>query len=134
MTLCTFADFYAACRERLTDAQLRTLDPKASYFKMDSGGYCGLLIEESRTWISILVGEMADVWGLRRELINAEMPLAGFKCRPDSPTLAIARYYGAKVEEIDEKYPDGAPVMRCLIQRQHSKRLAKMGEKATALA
>ena len=130
MTACTFAEFYVACRDRLTDAQLRTLDPQASYFKIRDG-YCGLLIEPDRVWVSIMVGGIRDVWRLRKVL--AAVPLVGWKCRPDSPTHKIALYYGAEIAESGETYPDGVFALRCLIHTQQKQRLKKSNVESQAL-
>jgi hypothetical protein len=132
VTSCTFAEFFAACKDRLTDAQLRTLDPRAQYFKIKDG-YCGLLIEAERTWVSIMVGGVRDVWHLRKVLCTAGMPLVGFKCRPDSPTHKLAIYYGAKIEDSGEKYPDGVDCLRCLIYTKQTKRVKNIKAQSQAL-
>lgn len=132
MTPVTFAEFYAACSDKLTEVQLRCLNPYAKYYKLDKG-YCGLLVEKERTWISIVVGGMADVWLLRRLFTKFKTPLVGFMCRLGSPTYRLAVYYGARIEDSGEKYPDGAPTMRCLIHTEQTKRLQKVESKSQAL-
>lgn len=132
MTACTFSDFYSACVSKLTEVQLRVLDPQAQYYKLKDG-YCGLLVEKERTWISIFVGGMDDLWEFREVIMNAKMPLVGFKCRVGSPTYTLAKYYGASIEDSGEKYSDGAPSMRCVIDTRQTRRLTKAKEKSQAL-
>lgn len=130
MTRCSFAEFFWACRDRLTDVQLRTLDPCVQYFKVKNG-YCGLVLEDERTWVSILVGDMRDIWAMREALL--EFPLVGWQCRVGSPMFTIARYYGAEISDSGDKYPDGAPAMRCLIHTLQSKRLQNVDALSQAL-
>ena len=130
MTPCSFQEFYLECVDKLTDTQLRTLNPYASYYKTEAG-YCGLLLETNRTWISVMVGGMPDIWALRTAL--RKTPLIGFLCRVGSPTYRLAIYYGATITDSGEKYPDGAPAMRCLIHTEQTKRLQKVESKSQAL-
>ncbi len=129
MTACTFAEFYAACAPKLTDIQLRQLNTKAEFFKL-SEGYCGLFIDGQGVWVDIFVGGIRDIWELRR--IVAREPKIGFLCRVGSPTYALARYYKATIEDSGQKYLDGVPAMRCIVNTQQTQRLQKNLDKVKA--
>lgn len=133
MTSCTFAEFFDACKENLTNSQLRNLTGKAQYFKLSETGYCGLLIEPERVWVSIISGGMRDIWKLRKALVIQNVPLVGWKCRPDSPMHKIAKYYGAEIKDSGDTYPDGMIAMLCVIQTKQAKRVNKAGAQSQAL-
>jgi len=122
---CTFGEFFDNCKDRLTDAQIRNLAGSAQYFKLEGGGYCGLIIEPDRVWVSILVGGIKDIWHMRRVMTLAGMPLVGWKCRPESPMHKIAKYYGAQIEDSGDTYPDGIIALRCVIHTQQTQRVKK---------
>lgn len=133
MTSCTFAEFFAACKDKMTDQQLRMLASEDQYFKLENG-YCGLNIEPHRVWVSILVGGIRDIWHLRKTVMLAGIPLIGFTCRPGSKTQKMAEYYGATIEALESnRYPDGIPSLLCLIHTQQTQRLLKSKEKSQAL-
>jgi len=124
MTECTFGEFFDNCKDRLTMNQIRNLVGSASYFKLDQG-YCGLLIEPDRVWVSILVGGIRDIWKLRQVMMNKGMKAVGWKCRPESPMHKIAKYYGAQIEDSGDTYPDGIIALRCVIHTQQTQRVKK---------
>ncbi len=132
MTACTFAEFYAACAPKLTDIQLRELNPKAEYFRLVNG-HCGLHLEEEGTWVSIFVGGMRDIWELRRIISISGTPKVAWFCRVGSPMYKIAQYYKMKIEESNERYADGAPRILCVVDTLQTLRLQKNKAKSLAL-
>ena len=129
----SFAEFFDECKQRLTPGQIFNLQGSATYFKLDGGGYCGLIIEPDRVWVSILVGGIKDVWHIRREMVKNGVPLVGWKCRPESPMHKIAKYYGAQIEDSGDTYPDGMIALLCLIKTRQTRRVKKIKEESQAL-
>lgn len=133
MKAVTFAEFFDESKHALTQSQVYNLVGSASYFKLDGGGYCGLIIEPERVWVSILVGGIKDVWHIRREMVEHGVPLVGWKCRPDSRMHKIAKYYGAEIEDSGDTYPDGMIALRCVIHTQQTQRVKKNKEQSQVL-
>ncbi len=132
MTGVTFAEFFEACKDRLTDIQLRALNPQAEYFRMGEG-WLGCFVREYEgkrmLWISIFVGGMRDLWALRRAIEAAKVDEVSAECRKGSVVERLAFYYGASMVETGEFYPDGVPVLLCRCQPLQTLRFKKVKEK-----
>lgn len=117
-------EFIEACRDRLTEEQIQTLDPACEYFQI-AGSHFGLKTEGDRVWVSIAVGDIRGMLGLKSVLLKAKFERIGWMCRKDSPTYAWGRYFGAIIEDIGHKYADGSIAWRCIINTKQARRLTK---------
>lgn len=134
---CTFAEFFDACKDKLTDIQLRALNGTAKYFKL-CNGYVGCYVRghegKRQLWISSMVGDMRDIWLFRKELIEARIDEVHTNFRLGGPVERLAAYYKAEVTETGEFYADGCKILLVKFYPKQTKRLQKSKDKETAKA
>lgn len=129
----SFTDFYLACVSKLTDEQLRCLNPKAEYFQVGDS-YFGITQHPQGIWIDIAVGGMRGIWDFKALLLKTKSRFVGWQARMDTPSYELARYYGARITDTSEVYPDGSIAWLCEIDTQQSQRLSKDKPKELVLA
>lgn len=102
----SFADFFEACRHKLTDAQLRALHPRSAYYRLD-GCWFGWHAKHDAIWLDIIVGDVRGLLRLKNLILGTGARYIGWQCRKGSPGYAWALYWKAELTDIGEKYPDG---------------------------
>ena len=128
-----FADFFRNCQAKLTGEQLKNLSADHQYIKAGNS-YLGVSFFNGMMWVHIMVGDIRGMWIVREWLGNTDIERLGFMCRPNSAMHAVAKYYSAEVEQTEQKYDDGTPILRCVIQTQQTQRLKKNQHKLESVA
>lgn len=121
MRLVSFAEFYAACRDRLTDGQLRTLDPGSAYGELD-GCWAGWREEADGIWLSIVVGEVKGLQRLKQAILASGVRYVGWTCRKDGPAYAWGRYWKGLIDDAGIRYPDGEIAWRVRVDLARQQR------------
>lgn len=124
----SFGEFFSACRNRLTDGQLRMLDPDSDYYQLDEcyfGWRLGQSPDGPAIWLSIVVGDVHGLQRLKHLLLDTGALVVGWDCRKGSPAYAWARYWKASIEDIGAKYPDGETIYRVLVDRRQRRQVKK---------
>ena len=119
MTRVSFAEFFAECKDRLTDVQLRQLEPDAEYLRL-SGGYLGLKTRiengQREALVSVAVGSsMRWLWELRDIVHGLDIRRVYFTCRAGGPCERILKYFQGKSEP-KGFYADGQASLWCSVE------------------
>ncbi len=129
----SFPDFFRNCQSKLTGEQLKNLSADHQYVRAGSS-YLGVSFFNGMMWVHIMVGDIRGMWIVREWLGSTDIQRLGFACRPDSAMQAVGRYYNGEFEATGEKYEDGTPILRCVIQTQQTQRLEKNKHKLESVA
>ena len=102
MTRVSFAEFYGACKERLTERQLKELNPYALYYLV-SGAYIGLEYYAGLgaffVWIAV-AGNDKDWWRVFFRYAHENGVKEILYCAPDGRgTKSFCHYAGGTIEQ-----------------------------------
>jgi hypothetical protein len=123
----SFADFYLACRDRLTDGQLRNLAPHSDHYE-SNGTFWGMRSNLGGIWLDIVVGDIHGLLRLKQFLKATGIRYIGWACRKDSSGYVWALYWQAKIEDVGARYPDGEIAWQVTVDMQQTRRNKKQIE------